>query len=292
MNPVHVGRKELHFSPKKFCLTLCFGSAFTTSQGNNIRMGRLDGKIAFITGTADGQGRTAALLFAREGALVVGCDLKTQAAEETVALVRAAGGRMISRSPVDLGDREQARHWIDQCIAEAGGMDILYNNAAAVRFDTLDRMSAEDWTFTLRNELDLLFHVTQAAWPHLIARGGGAIINTSSASALRGNPRLGATAHAAAKGGVIAMTQQLAAEGAPHRIRVNTISPGAIQSPATEWMKDVAERVRNSIPLGRWGKPEDIAYCALYLASDEASWVTAANFVVDGGITGIRLTPA
>lgn len=253
-------------------------------------MGRLDGKTAFITGTADGQGRAAARLFAREGAYVVGCDLKTAEAEETAALVHAAGGRMISRSPVDLGERSAATRWIDECVKEVGGIDILYNNAAAVRFDMMDTLSFEDWSFTLRNELDLLFHVTQAAWPHLVQRGGGSIINTSSASALRGNPRLGATAHAAAKGGVIAMTQQLAAEGAPHRIRVNTISPGAIQSPATIWMQDEAERVRKNIPLGRWGKPEDIAYCALYLASDEASWVTAANFVVDGGITGIRLT--
>ena len=84
------------------------------------------------------------------------------------------------------------------------------------------------------------------------------------------------------------MSQQLAAEGAPHRIRVNSLSPGAIESPATRWMKDQAERVRASIPLGRWGRPEDIAYCALYLASDEASWITAQNFVVDGGVTGIR----
>lgn len=252
-------------------------------------MGRLDNKVAFITGTADGQGRAAALLFAREGASVVGCDLKTDAAEETVAMVRAAGGKMISRSPVDLGSSASARQWVADGIKEFGGIDILYNNAAAVRFDMIGSLSEADWSFTLRNELDLLFHVTQAAWPHLLARDGGVIINTASASALRGNPRLGATVHAAAKGGVIAMTQQLAAEGAAHKIRANVISPGAISSPATEWMNDQAERVRATIPLGRWGKPEDIAYCALYLASDEASWVTAANFVVDGGITGIRV---
>lgn len=252
-------------------------------------MGRLDNKVAFITGTADGQGRAAALLFAREGACVVGCDLKTEASETTVALVRASGGRMISRSPVDLGNRASAQQWVADGIKEFGGIDILYNNAAAVRFDMIGALSEADWSFTLRNELDLLFHVTQAAWPHLLARGGGVIINTASASALRGNPRLGATVHAAAKGGVIAMTQQLAAEGAAHKIRANVISPGAIASPATEWMSDQTERVRASIPLGRWGKPEDIAYCALYLASDEASWITAANFVVDGGITGIRV---
>ncbi|MGC3980048.1 MAG: SDR family NAD(P)-dependent oxidoreductase [Steroidobacteraceae bacterium] len=252
-------------------------------------MGRLSNKVAFITGTADGQGRAAALLFAREGASIVGCDLKTEAAEETVALVKAAGGKMISRSPVDLGDGASARAWVEAGVKEFGGIDILYNNAAAVRFDMFGELSQEDWSFTLRNELDLLYHVTQAVWPHLVKRGGGVIINTASASALRGNPRLGATVHAAAKGGVIAMSQQLAAEGAQYKIRSNVISPGAISSPATEWMGPQAERVRASIPLGRWGKPEDIAYCALYLASDEASWVTAANFVVDGGITGIRV---
>jgi meso-butanediol dehydrogenase/(S,S)-butanediol dehydrogenase/diacetyl reductase len=249
---------------------------------------RLSNKIAFITGTADGQGRAAALLFAREGATVVGCDLKNDASAETERLVREAGGRMFTHCPVDLGDRAATRDWIDQGVREAGGIDILYNNAGSVRFDAIAEVSPENWQYTLRNELDLVFHATQAAWPHLLARGGGAIINTASASALRGNSRLGATAHAAAKGGVIAMSQQLAAEGAAHNIRVNTISPGAIRSPATEWMAPENDRVRASIPLGRWGKPEDIAYCALYLASDEAAWVTAAHFVVDGGITGIR----
>jgi meso-butanediol dehydrogenase / (S,S)-butanediol dehydrogenase / diacetyl reductase len=251
-------------------------------------MARLSGKIAFITGTADGQGRAAALLFAREGAVVVGCDLKADANNETARLVSAAGGRMLAQSPVDLGDRTAAEHWIASSMREVGGIDILYNNAAAVRFESFAAATAENWHYTIRNELDLVFHATRAAWPHLQARGGGSIINTASASALRGNPRLGAAAHAAAKGGVIAMTQQLAAEGAPHRIRVNSISPGAIASPATQWMQDQADQVRASIPLGRWGTPEDIAYCALFLASDESSWTTAANFVIDGGITGIR----
>jgi NAD(P)-dependent dehydrogenase (short-subunit alcohol dehydrogenase family) len=251
-------------------------------------MGRLDNKIAFITGAAEGQGRVAAELFAREGALVVGCDLKAEALADTAAAVRAAGGRMLAHAPVDLCDAAAAADWIERGVAEAGGIDILYNNAAFVRFEMFAAATHANWDHALRHELDIVYFVTRAAWPHLVGRGGGAIVNTASTSALRGNPRLGAAAHAAAKGGVIAMSQQLAAEGGQHRIRVNVISPGAIVTPQTQWMADQAERVRAGIPLGRWGRPEDIAYCALYLASDEASWVTAANFVVDGGITGIR----
>jgi meso-butanediol dehydrogenase / (S,S)-butanediol dehydrogenase / diacetyl reductase len=251
-------------------------------------MGRLNNKIAFITGAAEGQGRAAAELFAREGALVVGCDLRTEALAATAAAVRAAGGRMLADAPLDLCDAAAAAGWIERGVAAAGGIDILYNNAAFVRFEPFGDATPQNWDHALRHELDIVYHVTRAAWPHLIRRGGGAIVNTASASALRGNPRLGAAAHAAAKGGVIALSQQLAAEGAAHGIRVNVISPGAIATPQTQWMADQAERVRAGIPLGRWGQPADIAFCALFLASDEASWITAANFVVDGGITGIR----
>jgi len=251
-------------------------------------MGRLAGKIAFITGAADGQGRAAARLFAAEGATIVGCDLKTEALAETAGMVRTAGGRMIVSDPVDLGDADAARRWIDAGVAEAGGINILYNNAGAVRFGAVDQMPVEDWTFTLRNELDLVFYATRAAWPHLIAQGGGVIINTASTVTRRGSARMGMGAHIAAKGAVIAYTRQLAAEGAPHRIRAVSISPGAIETPATAHLKDQAAELAKAIPLGRWGQPEDIAYCALYLASDEACWVTGADFAIDGGASSAR----
>jgi NAD(P)-dependent dehydrogenase (short-subunit alcohol dehydrogenase family) len=249
--------------------------------------GRLAGKIAFITGTAGGQGRVAAQLFAKEGARIVGCDVNADGAEESTKLVRDAGGEMISIDPVDLSDPDSARMWIEDGIAAMGGIDILYNNASAPRFGAVGEIDPADWSFTLRNELDLILWTTQAAWPHLIERGGGAVVNTSSGAGLRGHAGVPEASHAAAKGGVVALTMQLAAEGAEHRIRVNVICPGVIETPALR--RAISEGAVSKLPmaLGRIGRPEDVVYCALYLASDEASWVTASMFVIDGGLTGI-----
>jgi NAD(P)-dependent dehydrogenase (short-subunit alcohol dehydrogenase family) len=145
-----------------------------------------------------------------------------------------------------------------------------------------------DWRATLRGELDVVFLATQAAWPHLVARGGGSIINIASANAhvtLRGSPAL---AHCAGKGGVLAMTRQLAAEGAPHGIRANTISPALVVTGATKPVLQQAGFLDNVLAksmIKRLGQPEDIAWCAVYLASDESTWVTAADFCIDGGAT-------
>jgi meso-butanediol dehydrogenase / (S,S)-butanediol dehydrogenase / diacetyl reductase len=249
-------------------------------------MGRLDGKIALVTGTAGGQGRAAALLFAREGAKVVGCDVKAAGSEETVSLVRKAGGQMISMAPVDLSNEQQARQWVDDAVAAFGGIDILYNNASTGRVGPFPTMSADTWHFTLRNELDLIYFVTRAAWPHLIARGGGSIINTGSIMAARGTD-MPMSAHGAAKGGVISMTIHLALEGGPYGIRVNAVSPGLIATEMfAEHMKDpfdpMHKHVRTS-PLGRVGYAEDVAPVALFLASDDSAYVTGANITVDGG---------
>ena len=239
--------------------------------------GRLAGKVVLISGTAGGQGRAAALLFAREGAAIVGCDVKEAAARETVAMVGELGGSMTSSEPVDLGD-SAARH---------GGFDVLYNNASAPRFASIAEMTDEQWHFTVRNELDLIFYCCSAAWPHLIARGGGSIVNTGSICGVSSLPPTpGSIAHAAAKGAVIALTRELALEGGPHGIRANSISPGIIDTPATA--EALAEdRFREdhlaSLMLQRIGTAEDVATAALFLASDESSWVTGTNLVVDGG---------
>jgi NAD(P)-dependent dehydrogenase (short-subunit alcohol dehydrogenase family) len=249
-------------------------------------VGKLDNKVAFITGTATGQGRAAARLFAREGAVIVGCDLKIEEAAQTAEAVQRAGGTMFSTAPVDLGDPAAVDRWIADGVDAAGGIDILYNNAGAVRFGPIEDLSIEDWHFTLRNELDQVFFSCKAAWSHLKARGGGTIINTASTVTRRGNAAMGFSAHMAAKAGVIALTKQLAAEGAGYGIRANSISPGLVDTPATAHLKVVQDQLAKSIPLGRWGQPDDVACCALYLASDEARWVTAADFTVDGGATG------
>ncbi|MGH7907599.1 MAG: SDR family NAD(P)-dependent oxidoreductase [Candidatus Binataceae bacterium] len=250
-------------------------------------MGRLDGKIALITGIGGGQGRAAAILFAREGARVIGCDLKTEGAAETLQTVRGAGGEMVSMAPVDLSTEAGAADWVRNAVAAFGAMDILYNNASLPRIGPFETASADDWYFTIRNELDIIHFVTQAAWRHLIDRGGGSIINTASIAALRAMTFLPQTAHSAAKGGVVALTLQYAGAGAPHRIRANAISPGLIASPATEqFLADpdsgFARKARAN-PLGRIGYPEDVAKLALFLASDDSSYISGVNIVIDGG---------
>jgi NAD(P)-dependent dehydrogenase (short-subunit alcohol dehydrogenase family) len=246
--------------------------------------GRLTGKVAFISGTGRGMGRAAARTFAAEGARVFGCDVDEASAQETVALVRAEGGEMASLAPVDLADPADAERWIAAGIAAYGAIDILYNNAGSVRFGGIGDLSPADWSYTLRNELDTAMWATKAAWPHLIERGGGAVVNIGSTSGLRGHAVMGQSAHTAAKAAVMAITFQHAAEGSPHRIRVNSISPGPTDTPALREVVGDAG-LPAPIPLGRLGQPEDIARCALFLASDDASWITGANVVVDGGMS-------
>jgi len=237
--------------------------------------GRLDGKSVFITGTAGGQGRAAAELFAAEGARVIGCDLK-----------EADVPGIDSRAPVDLADPDSAADWIEWGVGLAGGIDVLYNNASAPRVGPWEEMTLEDWRFTLRNELDLIYTVTQAAWPHLI-ESRGVIINTASVSAWRGARFTEQAAHGAAKGGVLAITRHLAASGARHGIRANSISPGLIATPQIQPFLDDPEHpmheMARSHPLGRLGAPDDVARVALFLASDDASYLNAIDIVVDGG---------
>jgi meso-butanediol dehydrogenase/(S,S)-butanediol dehydrogenase/diacetyl reductase len=250
-------------------------------------MGRLDGKVALITGTAGGQGAAAARLFAAEGATVIGCDLDGPGARAVAESVVGEGRAMTAYAPVDLADPDAAAAWVAQAVSTAGGIDILYNNASAPRVGPFAEMTWDDWRFTQRNELDLIFTVTSAAWPHLVARGGGVIINTASVSAHRGATFIEQAAHGAAKGGVLAITRHLAASGAKHGIRANSISPGLIVTPQISEFLDQpghpVHDVASSHPLGRLGEPEDVARVALFLASDEAAYLNAVDIVVDGG---------
>lgn len=248
---------------------------------------RLGGKVALITGTAGGQGRAAALAFAAEGASVAGADLKVGDNQETVALVRDAGGEMASFEPVDLGDPSAAQEFVDAAANHFGGVDIVYNNASAARFAPFPALTVEDWQYTIRNELDLVFYVSKAAWPHLVDRGGGVIINTASTAGLAATSVL-TGAHSAAKGGVIALTRQMAFEGAVHGIRVVCISPGPVDTPGTaDALNDPQGRAQleGMTMLRRVAAATEIASVAAFLASGDASFMTGTNVVVDGGMT-------
>jgi meso-butanediol dehydrogenase / (S,S)-butanediol dehydrogenase / diacetyl reductase len=254
--------------------------------------GRLAGKAALITGTGGGQGRAAALLFAREGALVVGCDVDQESAAETVRLAQSEGLEVTSMAPVNLADPASARAWVQEAADVHGRIDVLYNNASKPVFAPFPEMSLEDFHFTVANEIDLVWHASQAAWDHL-ARSHGVILNTASVAGLIGTRDLKQAAHVLTKGAIISLTRQLAAEGAAYGIRANSITPGVIASPPTKAQLD---RLGDDAPFmsmirttarGEPGAPEDIAYAALYLASDEARFVNGENLVVDGGATVI-----
>jgi NAD(P)-dependent dehydrogenase (short-subunit alcohol dehydrogenase family) len=243
--------------------------------------GRLSGKVALISGTGGGIGRAASLLFAAEGARVVGTDVDAEAAARTQELVRDSGYAMLSIAPLDVSTPEGAHAWVDDAVKACGGFDILYNNAGDTRFAPFADMSVADYEHTIRNELGVTWHCTQAAWPHLIARGAG----------INGSRDLPQSAHVAAKGAIMALTRQLAAEGAAVGIRVNTICPGLIESPAvTAILADAPQLVMSMVERTcerRPGLPNEVAQAALFLVSEEASYVSGSALVVDGGTTSL-----
>ena len=248
--------------------------------------GRLSGKVCVITGTGGSMGGATALRFAREGASVVGCDVSVEAAAATVEMVRAAGGEMVSKQPCRLDDPADCEALIELALHTYGRVDVLFNLAGMQWFNWLEDITDEEWDRARRNEVDLVFYLTRAAWPHLKA-SRGVVVNMASLNASLSFKTLPSLAHTTNKAGIIGMTRQLAMEGREHGIRVNSISPGLIESNATRGeLQDGswADEMRARTLLGRFGQPEEVASVALFLASEESAYVIGIDLVVDGGM--------
>jgi NAD(P)-dependent dehydrogenase (short-subunit alcohol dehydrogenase family) len=255
-----------------------------------VKSNRLSNKVAIVTGAGSGIGRGCTLMFARHGAHVMATDLSEPSMVETHRLASEDGLGIASVQPVDLTKPADVQRLVDATIERYGRLDVLVNAGAWAAFEWIEAMDYEQhWKRTLASELDVVFLACKLAWPHLKNSGAASIVNFASANsfvALQGSPAL---AHCAGKGGVLAMTRQLAMEGAPHNIRANSLCPGMVVTGATRPVLDgnpeIREAARRKTMLGRFGTPEDIALAAVYLASDESSWVTAADLSIDGGAT-------
>jgi NAD(P)-dependent dehydrogenase (short-subunit alcohol dehydrogenase family) len=248
--------------------------------------GRLAGKVCVITGTGGSMGRATALTFAREGASVVGCDVAVASAEDTAEMVQGGGGQMVSLQPCRLSDPVDCGALVELAVRTFGRIDVLFNLAAASSFNWLEDITDQEWDSARRDEVDLVFYLTRAAWPHLKS-SGGVVVNMASLNASLSFKILPSLAHTTNKAGVIGMTRQLAMEGREHGIRANSISPGLIESNATREQLNDPEWARQMLGktlLGRLGRPEEVANVALFLACEESSYVTGVDIVVDGGM--------
>jgi NAD(P)-dependent dehydrogenase (short-subunit alcohol dehydrogenase family) len=245
---------------------------------------RLKDKVAIITGSGSGIGRATAELFAREGARLVVADLVGERAEETVRRITAAGGEAIAVE-MDVSKKETVERMVAQTLERYGRLDILVNNAARSSTDDILQFDEATWELDLAVVLKGVFLCTQTVLPAMVAQKSGSIVNIASVNGLTG---LGDLAYSAGKAGVLNLTKNIAVNYGRHNIRINAICPGSVRTPIWEPQlaadPDIFDRLVKWYPLGRIGEPEDIAKAALFLASDDAAWITGANLVVDGGL--------
>jgi NAD(P)-dependent dehydrogenase (short-subunit alcohol dehydrogenase family) len=246
-------------------------------------MGRLDGKVALITGSAGGIGAATATLFRAEGATVVGVDL-------------VESGGVDSAIVADVTDEEQVKGYYDRVVREHGRLDVIFNNAGIAPDDDASILdtSLEAWQRVQDVNLKSVFLGCKYGIPRLLESGGGSVINTASFVAVMG-AAVSQISYTGSKGGVLAMTREIGVEFAREGVRVNALCPGPVNTPLLQelFAKDPAKAERRYVhlPMGRFAEPEEIAKGVLFLASDDSSYMTASTFLVDGGLTGAYLTP-
>ncbi len=251
-------------------------------------MDRLRGKAALVTGGGSGIGRSIAQRFAEEGAVVMVADLRGQAAAETAEMI--GGNGRVASVEVDVTSASAVQRALARTEDELGGLDVVVNNAGITIVGSVEELSEEQWDQELSINLKSVYVVSRAAWPRLRERGGGAIVSTASIAGLWAIPD--DAAYCASKAAVIMLTKCMALDGARDGIRVNCVCPGFVRTPmidgyfADQPDPEAARRFATGLhPLGRLGEPVDIAEAFVYLASDEARWVSGTALVVDGGLT-------